>query len=100
MEASSLEQMLKTPTGNSILLKLVGEYPDKGVEDKIRKILSLPRMSKFSNNWDSHFYNSNQKAATCKNVPGQKFNNFSEAAELAKNGKAKKGSFTPKVRKF
>ena len=57
-------------------------------------------MSKHSNNWDSHFYNANQKAATCKNINGETYNNFSEAAEMARNGKPKKGSFTPKMRKY
>ena len=64
------------------------------------KTLSLPRMAKFSNHWDNHFYNNNQKAATCKNVQGENYNNFSEAAEMAKGGKQKKGSFTPKMKKF
>lgn len=72
--------MLKTSTGNSILLKIVKAHPDKELEDSIKKVLSLPRMAKYSNNWDSHFYNFNQKAATCKNIKEESYNNFSEAA--------------------
>lgn len=73
--------MLKYSLASNILQRLAKRNKNHVIIQNICKVLSLPRMSKYTTGWETILYDHKEKSATCKNIKGESFSNFAQAVQ-------------------